>query len=385
MMKNGKPESPLHDGPALTNMSTKLFYHMNRYYQFFKVGDPGHYAFVLVSTHSSMLWFPHVNCSSNACEHSENFDPNESTSLVLSNERFKSVDTAANATGILASDDIELYYDAESILIRNITFGLALETQTNGDEYLYGLVGLGFENVQGTNTKPFIMELIDQGILEKPIFTIWLNPEAAPETTGGYVTYGLEDDVNCGPIRAYEYFVHPYSYAFTVEYIEMKDLYIHIWSSAEMDLGPFLILPETVAGAIAKMAQAQYDPGSSLYWIDCNAKFPDIKLGRVLLFYTIRASDLIIKFSNDLCVLAVVERVTPSMGPMLIGAPFFYHYCVVFDIADKRLGIAEAKNPSTTIAPETTTITEENTCKPLYSRFMSAMLLLSLTYCTILV
>ncbi|VDK58932.1 unnamed protein product [Cylicostephanus goldi] len=127
----------------------------------------------------------------------------------------------------------------------------------------------------------------------------------------------------------------------------MADLDIHIWSSAEMDLGAYLILPETIAGAVAKMAHAQYDTGSNLYWIDCNAKFPDIIIDHL---YTIRASDLIIKdrrryvqISNDLCILAVKERATPLMGPMLIGAPFFYHYCVVFDVANKRLGIAESK------------------------------------------
>ncbi|VDK47381.1 unnamed protein product [Cylicostephanus goldi] len=91
-----------------------------------------------------------------------------------------------------------------------------METHTNEDEYLFGLVGMGFEDSQETNTKPFIMELIDQGILEEPIFTIWLDPEAALETNGGYLTYGSEDDVHCGPVTGYQNFVHPSLYAFMV-------------------------------------------------------------------------------------------------------------------------------------------------------------------------
>ncbi|VDK60968.1 unnamed protein product [Cylicostephanus goldi] len=109
MLKNNELGFSLNDGPVSTN-STPLFYHFDQYYQFFKVGDPGYYAFALVSTHSSMLWFPHVNCSSYACEHSSKFDPIESNSLVLSNERFKSIDMAANATGILATDNVEVNF-----------------------------------------------------------------------------------------------------------------------------------------------------------------------------------------------------------------------------------------------------------------------------------
>ncbi|RCN52863.1 hypothetical protein ANCCAN_00858 [Ancylostoma caninum] len=59
------------------------------------------------------------------------------------------------------------------------------------------------------------MTLIDQGCLDKPIFTVWFAQQNIQSgKAGGMITYGGFDSENCGDVIGYESLSSPYYYQY---------------------------------------------------------------------------------------------------------------------------------------------------------------------------
>ncbi|KAF8370675.1 hypothetical protein PRIPAC_77104, partial [Pristionchus pacificus] len=67
-----------------------------------------------------------------------------------------------------------------------------------------GILGLSYQSLSVNNVKPPFIEAIDQRLVDKPLFTVWLEHEGFLENVnGGIFTYGDIDIDNCGPMIAY--------------------------------------------------------------------------------------------------------------------------------------------------------------------------------------
>ncbi|EYC29660.1 hypothetical protein Y032_0006g3106 [Ancylostoma ceylanicum] len=78
-----------------------------------------------------------------------------------------------------------------------------------------GMIGLAFSTTDGAKSKPFILSLIDQGHLDKPIFTVWFAQQNIQSgKAGGMITYGGFDSENCGDVIGYESLSSPYYYQY---------------------------------------------------------------------------------------------------------------------------------------------------------------------------
>ncbi|CAJ0601800.1 unnamed protein product [Cylicocyclus nassatus] len=240
--------------------------------------------------------------------------------------------------------------------MENVIPHLDIQT-TKLQDYVDGVLGLGLNNV-GTNSKPFIRSIIDQGIIGTKVFSIWLNPEYH---SSGYITYG-DIDARCELLNDDRPFYFS-SYVFSVHSLEMFH-FIGAYLKAEIDLDEVLSMPPAIAGMIARRVGAQFDPGSNRYWIDCNARFPDLMLDADLpgKTKTIPAAQLILNDfePRNMCVLAVVGRDQPSFGPTLtLGVPFLHSYCAIFNIDEMRMQFAKNldNRQFTTVSSETATST----------------------------
>ncbi len=93
---------------------------------------------------------------------------------------------------------------AAQLCIPNVVFGQALH---NGYELfgLDGICGLAFPSLGSDNVVPPLTQAINEGLLNEPIFTVYLKAGGPVEdAAGGVFTYGAIDTTNCGPVIAYE-------------------------------------------------------------------------------------------------------------------------------------------------------------------------------------
>ena len=66
-------------------------------------------------------------------------------------------------------------------------------------------MGLAFTSLAVDYVTPPLINAINQGLLDQPLFTVWLEHRGVLNAaSGGVFTYGAIDTTNCGPLIAYE-------------------------------------------------------------------------------------------------------------------------------------------------------------------------------------
>ncbi|KAL6739475.1 hypothetical protein Aduo_012922 [Ancylostoma duodenale] len=182
------------------------------------IGTPEQEALVYLTTESSIMWVPHVDCKSRWCTNVKKFAPSNSTTFTDLKKSWNSISFGGTAAGVLSSDRVNVGGIGETqVSIPNITFGLATTIERPfGKVETDGLFGLAFVPTAGTNSDPFITSAFNRGNL-KPLFTLWLKPRMVRYgEVGGVITFGSTDTVNCGPVFKYESLSSPNSYHYMV-------------------------------------------------------------------------------------------------------------------------------------------------------------------------
>lgn len=159
----------------------------NYYYGNITLGTPPQHFTVLFDSGSSSLWVPSTDCV-NCANHSK-YNSNKSSSYVKNGEPFSIGYGSGSLTGYLATDTLTV----GGITIKNQTFAMANQTsesfQTMKSD---GLMGLGFVNIAIDNVLPPFYNMIAQGLVSRPVFSVWLERNASlPE--GGQIMFGGSD------------------------------------------------------------------------------------------------------------------------------------------------------------------------------------------------
>ncbi|PAV74111.1 hypothetical protein WR25_21040 [Diploscapter pachys] len=92
------------------------------------------------------------------------------------------------------------------LTVPKTTFGLASHISADWkDDAGDGIAGLAFTSLAVDGVVPPLINAISQGLLDQPLFTVFLDHRgAANGVSGGVFTYGAVDSTNCGPLIAYE-------------------------------------------------------------------------------------------------------------------------------------------------------------------------------------
>lgn len=78
-----------------------------------------------------------------------------------------------------------------------------------------GIFGLAFTALAVDNITPPLINAINQGLLDQPIFTTWFDQRGPPGTSaGGAFTYGALDTKHCGPVIGYAMLTNARHYQF---------------------------------------------------------------------------------------------------------------------------------------------------------------------------
>ncbi|CAD6193369.1 unnamed protein product [Caenorhabditis auriculariae] len=308
------------------------------------IGTPQQNFIVVLDTGSANLWVPGPTCKAN-CNGKNKYDSSKSSTFVKDGRSWTIQYGSGDAAGILATDTITFGATGDAQLpVPSTTFGVASKISSDfKNDATDGILGLAFTSLAVDGVVPPLINAINQGLLDQPLFTVWLEHRGSLNNVGGGVfTYGAVDTTNCGPVIGYQ----PLSSA---TYFQFKagGFALGTYSTDKVydvisDTGTsFLGGPQNVVDGLAKAAGATYDDFNQVYWIDCaaNAGTLDITIGNNK--YSIQAVNYVVDAGNGQCLFAAFPFDFGGFGPAwILGDPFIRQYCNIYDIGNKQMGFA---------------------------------------------
>ncbi|TKR70226.1 hypothetical protein L596_022276 [Steinernema carpocapsae] len=358
-------------------------YQDNIYVGNITIGSPGQTFAVVLDTGSANLWVPDTTCGqgggsncppycnelticriicdpsccnqfpkkaalASACANKHKFDSSKSTTYQKNGQQWSIQYGTGSAEGFLGEDTVCFGdLNTKQLCVPKTTFGQAKSiAQFFAGTPIDGILGLGFQSLAVDNVVPPLINANNQGLLDKPIFTVWMEEKGnVLNKRGGLYTYGGFDDAHCS---AKDLKYQPLSSA-TYWQFRMDAASAGSYSSSQgwdviSDTGTsFIAGPSDVIDGIARAIGATND-GFGGYSISCTG-------GADIVFtiggnkFAIKAHNYVVSNGNNQCQLGMSGQDSGGFGPSwILGDPWIRQFCNVYDIGQKRIGFATA-NP----------------------------------------
>nr|XP_012316688.1 LOW QUALITY PROTEIN: napsin-A-like [Aotus nancymaae] len=340
------------DKPAFVPLSKFLD---AQYFGEIGLGTPPQNFTVAFDTGSSNLWVPSKRCHffSVPCWFHHRFNPNASSSFQPNGTKFAIEYGIGRVDGILSEDKLTI----GGIKGASVTFGEALWesslvfTVSRPD----GILGLGFPILAVEGVRPPLDVLVEQGLLDKPVFSFYLNrdPEVAD---GGELVLGGSDPAHYIPPLTFVPVTVPAYWQIHMERVKVGSglTLCARGCAAILDTGtPVIIGPAEEIHALHK-AIGGIPLLAGEYIIRCSEipKLPAVSLFLGGVWFNLTAQDYVIQFVQGdfrFCFSGFRGLDIPSApGPMwILGDVFLGAYVAVFDRGDMksgaRVGLARAR------------------------------------------
>jgi len=311
-------------------------YQNAQYYGELSVGKPEQKFQVIFDTGSSNLWVPSKGCSILNCGMKHKYDNSKSSTYQKNGTEFKIEYGSGPVSGFFSQDTTTV----AGLEVKNQDFAEIDNAKGLGIGYKLGkfdgIMGLGFDTISVGGVKSVFNNMIEQGLVDEPMFAFYLGDNADGELTfGGYDKEKFTGDLNWVPLSQATY------WEVNLEGMSVEGKSVTKTKSAIIDSGTSLIAgPTREVADIAKALGATRTPVGQ-YIIDCNATLPnlDIELGGQT--YTLKGKDYIIE-SQGTCLFAMMGIDIPRpAGPLwILGDVFMRQFYTVFDYSKKQVGIA---------------------------------------------
>lgn len=316
-----------------------------QYFAEISLGTPPQTFKVVMDTGSSNLWVPSTRCSSIACFLHAKYDASASSTYKENGTTFEIHYGTGSLEGVISQDtmligDLKIKKQefAESIKEPGLTFAFGK---------FDGIMGLGYATIAVQHVVPPFYNMLNQGLLDEPLFTFWLGDVNAGEgSPGGEIVFGGIDDahysgkITYAPVRRKGYWeVELESVKFGDETLELED------TGAAIDTGTSLIaLPTDIAEIINKEIGATKS-WNGQYTVDCAKipSLPDLTFTFAGQKYPITASDYILNVQGS-CISSFTGFDIPApIGPLwIIGDVFLRKYFTIYDLGKNAVGFADS-------------------------------------------
>jgi hypothetical protein len=325
-----------------------------------------------IDTGSSNVWVPSAkaaDCPAHGCPAGGAFNPDDSSTLsYFSNGTFQ----ASYGTGSASGDYIEDEIHIGSLLLQNLTMGLA--TKSSSGSFENGLFGLGYESLQtlavtnGIEFPGVLTQMKRSGIIDRRLFSVYLNDQKSgvgniifggidtSKYTGDLVSLAITPN-GTGIYDRYRVDLTSVSYVDNTGKATLLSA-TNMSAPTTLDTGSNLnILPVPVIKALVQGTGAVYFGG--FYWADCKLRDgnesvafqfggiggPIIHMGVAQMLGT--PSGVTFSDGSDACELFVsevseVESYFVNLGGYTLGQPFIRSAYVVYDQDNNEISIAQA-------------------------------------------
>ncbi|KAI6241091.1 putative aspartic protease [Aphelenchoides fujianensis] len=283
------------------------------------------------------------------CANKRQFDQTASGTYTATSKTFNGSSELGFVSGFLGQDT----YSFGDVAIAGVTFGQADRLSVSfTNAPMDGLLGLGFADADFDGKPSVVQQAIDSGLLDAPLFTIWLESAGGQpfDQPAGAFTLGDVDAEHCSTDWTAAslasdsiYLLQTTAYG-TNGARESGDYTASLPTLVSLGAGQ-LIVPLAVYVEVTETTDAQFDwdygtrsacflltlPSSGLYAVDCSIQFTwsvwvndDTKL-------TVDQSTLLLPTPDGRCFLNFVY-LEDSLGGvnLVLGTPFLRQYCTLY-------------------------------------------------------
>ncbi|XP_053319647.1 cathepsin E-like [Spea bombifrons] len=329
--------------------SEYLFDYMNaQYYGEISVGTPPQNFTVVFDTGSSNFWVPSSYCISEACQVHGRFKSYESLSYEHGGKPFSIHYGTGQLVGITGKDTLQISNMSiigqdfgQSVMEPGRTFVLA---------QFDGVLGLGYPSLAVAGAIPVFDQILQQKLVEKPLFSFHLNRDLNSNYGGQLILGGIDKSLYKGPIHWVPITEKGY-WQIRLENVKVqgKPIFCQKGCEAIIDSGTSLI---TGPSSNIKQLQEILGATSTLfgeYIIDCSlaSTLPSVTFTIGHRDYTLTSDQYVIKETSNkshLCLTGFQAiDISTKTGPLwILGDIFMSKFYSVFDREHDRVGFAKS-------------------------------------------
>jgi len=322
-----------------------------QYYGPIELGTPGQTFNVIFDTGSSNLWVPSAKCPiwEVACRLHHRYDSTKSSTYKANGTKFEIHYGSGSMSGFLSTDTCCI----AGLCVSDQTFAEA--THEPGMAFVAakfdGILGMGFPQISVLGVTPVFNTMVDQGVVEAPVFSFWLNRDPTADVGGELILGGsdplfYEGEMTYIPVQREGY------WEVAMDSLTSGDSTVGCdgGCTAIVDTGSSLMVgPTKETNAINKMIGGkEIVPGTGQYMIDC-ASIPSLPSLAVVLGgreFELTGKDYVLQitqFGQTQCISGFMGLDMP-MGPWwILGDVFIGKFYSEFDLGNSRVGLATAK------------------------------------------
>jgi len=323
------------------------------------VGTPPQTLTVEFHTDSVDFWVVGADCNDDQCKQSSIFDYTRKRFDTKSSSTYAAANPAKPFTSYYGNGTTgsDLFSINGGDAWKNVS-GMTLEviTQSSSRELKWhpsdGVFGLGLTRASGSDPNTLSSLPLDQllKVADQKVYTVYMQPVSDSSTDGvGQLTIGAVDSDNCNGTWYYTN-IPKGQQEWSLDGVTAKcgdDLNTTVGSSATFDPSiPFIFAPENLVMGIVKKANAKFSPWDD-FMVDCGVELPSLDLTINGNTFSIPSSQYILKLSGGSCKLALIP--IPAEWGYWIGAPFYRSYCVLHDVGQTRMGMANLLQPNSAV------------------------------------
>ncbi|KAL4906306.1 hypothetical protein BDW74DRAFT_151687 [Aspergillus multicolor] len=315
-----------------------------QYFSEITLGTPPQSFKVVLDTGSSNLWVPSSECGSIACYLHQKFDSSSSSTYKKNGTEFAIRYGSGSLSGFVSKDNLQI----GDLKVKGQDFAEA--TSEPGLAFAFGrfdgILGLGFDTISVNKIVPPFYNMINQGLLDEPVFAFYLG-DANKEGDSSVATFGgidkdhYEGELIKIPLRRKAYWeVDLDAIALGNEVAELEN------TGVILDTGTSLIaLPSNLAEMINSEIGAKKG-FTGQYSIDCAKRdsLPDLTFTLAGHNFTIGPHGYTLEVQGS-CISAFMGMDFPEpVGPLaILGDAFLRKWYSVYDLGNGAVGLAKAK------------------------------------------
>jgi len=315
-----------------------------QYFSDITIGTPPQEFKVILDTGSSNLWVPSTECGSIACYLHTKYDSSSSSTFKKNGSAFEIRYGSGELSGFVSQDTVTI----GDLKIKDQLFAEA--TEEPGLAFAFGrfdgILGLGYDTISVNGIVPPFYEMVNQGLLDDPVFAFYLGDTADGDGESEAIFGGINKDHYTGklteiPLRRKAY------WEVDLDAITFGDSTAELDNTGViLDTGTSLIaLPTTLAELLNKEIGAKKGYNGQ-YTVECDKRdsLPDATFTLSGYNFSISAYDYILEVQGS-CISSFFGMDIPEpAGPLaILGDSFLRKWYSVYDLGKNSVSLAQAK------------------------------------------